>query len=311
MSEHRGAPCMKVVEFSRYGGPDVLEVADASLPCPGPRDVRIKVVAAGVNPADYKWRKGMFSEMAPISFPHILGYDVAGIIDALGDQVAEFQLGQRVVAMLDPFNKGGYAEYAVADAGAVAKVPDMLDLDRAAALPTPGLTGTQLISEHVRPSPGQTVLITGAVGAVGRFAMHQALQSGARVIAAVREDQLDTALELGAAHAIVLGAKTSIAFDHVADTVGGEDVAALCCGLSATARIMTVATARISPDGLAATPTFVAVHADGAGLATTCQLVAEGVVAITPVQTMPLAQAAAAHRLLEAGSLRTKIVLHP
>lgn len=304
---------MKVIQFTEYGDPQVLQLADAPLPMPGVGAVRIKVAAAGVNPADYKWRQGMFRETVPVPLPHVLGYDVAGTIDEIGEGVEGFSVGDRVGAMLSPFAKGGYAEFVAIDAANVAKIPEGLDFNAAAALPTPALAGVQLIAEHVRPEPGQTVLITGAVGAVGRFAMHTARELGARVVAAVLESQLETARSLGADEAIVLGADASadVRIDHVADVVGGDAVAAICRLLPASGRIRTVATTPINPDGLQSTPTFIAVHPDGAALASIYALVADGKVTVAPVRTMPLAQAADAHRLVETGTLQEKIILNP
>lgn len=304
---------IRAVQFSEYGSTDVLHVAEMEAPQPGARQVRVKVAAAAVNPADYKWRGGMFREMAPIEMPHVLGYDIAGTVEALGEGVDGFAVGERVFAMLDPFLKGGYAELAVADVAGLAKVPAGLDLDVAASLPTASLTGMQMIEEHVRPQPGQTVLVTGAVGAVGRFAVHAAVALGARVVAAVRASQCELALSLGAAEAIVLGeaAPAGMSFDHVADTVGGDDVAALCRLLRPGGLIRTAATTPIDPQGLSATPTFFAVRPDGAGLARIGALVADGTVTVAPARALPLADAAEAHRLVEAGGLGEKIILHP
>lgn len=281
------------------------------MPPAGKGQVRVKVAAAGVNPADYKWREGMFREVVPVPLPHTLGYDIAGTIDAVGAGVEGFAVGDRVFAMLDPFSKGGYAEFAVADVSWLAKVPADLDLDLAATLPTSALTGLQMIEEHVRPQSGETLLVTGAVGAVGRFAVHAANRLGVRVIAAVRASQRDLALSLGASEAIVLGNEipAGLSFDHVADTVGGGDVAALCRLVRPGGRILTAATTPIDPQGLVATPTFFAVHPDGAGLARIGDLVANGAVTVAPARALPLAEAAEAHRLVEAGGLGEKIIL--
>src|SRR6218665_1612678 len=98
---------MRRVQFADYGSADVLQVADVDTPQPEAGTVRIKIAAAGVNPADYKWRGGMFRDFVPVPLPHTLGYDVAGTIDAVGDGVVDFAVGDRVFAMLDPFTKGG------------------------------------------------------------------------------------------------------------------------------------------------------------------------------------------------------------
>lgn len=303
---------MRVIQFSRYGAPDVLEIAERELPSPPSGAVRIRVVAAGVNPADFKWRGGMFQDSVPVPLPHIVGYDVAGTVDAVGADVTGFSVGDAVFAMLDPISKGGYAEYALADAAHLARVPAGLALETAAALPTPGLAGYQIVKDHIRPASGETILVTGAVGAVGRFAVQTALAHGARVVAAVLGSQHDLAYKLGAAEVFTLGEEDTqnIHFDHVVDVVGGSAVAALCRRLPPAARIMTLATTPIDASGLAATPAFVAVRPDGKALAAVADLVLSGRVAVAPPRTMPLAEAALAHVALEAGET-SKIVLLP
>lgn len=303
---------MRAVAFDDYGGPAVLHAADLPVPLPGPGAVRIRVAAAAVNPADVKWRAGMFRDVVPLPLPAILGYDVAGTVDALGPDVTGWGHGDRVMAMLDPIAKGGYATFAVVAAAAIARVPDQLDLTIAAAIPTAGLTGFQLIERHVLPRAGETALITGATGAVGRFAMHAARAAGARVVAAVRDAYRDEAARLGADAVIALGDDAfTDGFDHVADTVGGAAVARLCRGLRPGGRIRTVATTSIDPAGLTDVPQFVAVESDGAMLARIAARVADGTIAVPVDRVLPLDAAADAHRLVEAGGLGGKIVLRP
>ena len=303
---------MRVVEFSKYGNADVLRMATARIPDVEPHWVRIRVAAAAVNPADVKWRAGMFRDIVPLQFPHVLGYDVAGTIDAIGIDVTGFCVGDRVVGMLDPVTKGGYAEFAALPSDAVAAVPAAIDLASAAAVPTAGLTGVQLIEEHVAPLRGQSILITGATGAVGRFAVFAALRLGARVIAAVRATQQELARELGAHDVVVLGEPWAGAtFDHVADTIGGTAVAALCRHVACDGRIRTVATTPIDPLGLPSEPQFIAVHADGRRLAQLLGDVAAGLVVVPLARRLPLAEAITAHRLVEAGGLGGKVILEP
>lgn len=304
---------MHAVQFSEYGSADVLRLAKVLDPQPGTGEVRIRVAATGVNPADHKWRSGLFRDKVPIALPHIPGCDVAGTIDRVGDGVVALAVGERVFAKLDPRIMGGYAELVIARASWVAKVPAGFDLARAAALPTPALTGMQMIAEHVRPNPGETVLITGAVGAVGRFAVHTALQLGAQVIAATRASQREQALSLGASQAFVLGEEppADMRFDHIADTVGGAEVAALGRLMGAAGRIVTVATSPIDSAGLEVMPLFVAVHPDGAALERIGKLVAGGVIPLPPIRMLPLSEAAKAHRMVEAGRLGEKIILRP
>lgn len=303
---------MRAVQFANYGDADVLQVVEAPTPEAGLDQVCVRVVAAAVNPADWKWRQGLLQAFAPIELPHIVGYDVAGVVHAIGPGVVSAKVGDRVVVMLNPLTKGGYAEFAVAAAPDLANVPGGMDFATAAAIPTAGLTGFQMIEEHIKPSPGQSVLVTGAVGAVGRFAVHAARRLNVRVIAAVRAGQIAEARALGADEFVVLGEDWPDApFDHVADTVGGDDVAKLCRRLAPGGRIVTAATTPIDQTGLSAAPFFMAVRNDAAKLTEIVRIVAEGALAVPVAKKLPLSSAAEAHRLVEAGGTGGKIILEP
>ena len=266
-----------------------------------------------MEPADLKWRAGMFRAHAPVSFPHILGYDVAGTVVEVGNGAADFVPGDRVAAMLDPMTKGGYAEFVAIAAHAAAKIPSSLDLQIAAAIPCAGLTGVQIIEESIKPRPGETVLITGATGAVGRFGLFSARRLGARVVAAVRASHAAEARALGAAQVIVLGEEdwTGAPFDHVFDTVGGPAIANLCRHLVPGGLIRTASTTPINPEGLSSKPVFVPVHQDGRRLRELALDVAAGRIPIPMAGRMPLEQAVRAHHLVEAGGLGGKIILDP
>ena len=304
---------MRAVVLDDYGPPEVLRVCDVEIPSAGAGQILIRIAAAAVNPADVKWRAGMFRTHAPIGFPHILGYDVAGTVAGIGAGVAEFTPGERVAAMLDPMTKGGYAEFVAVAASAAAKIPASLDLQIAAAIPCAGLTGVQIIEESIKPEAGETVLITGATGAVGRFGLFAALRLGARVVAAVRARHAAEARALGAAQVIVLGEEgwTGAPFDHVFDTVGGPEVARLCRHLAPGGLIRTAATTPIDPEGLSSKPVFVPLHQDGNRLRALALDVAAGWIPIPIAGRMPLERAIEAHRLIEAGGLGGKIILEP
>ena len=303
---------MRAIQMKTYGGPEVLELAEVAVPSPGPGEVRVKAAAIGVNPADWKRRAGWFKARAPLSFPHVLGYDAAGVVDAVGEGVNDLQAGDRVV-LITLMKQGAYAEYVLALASDTAKIPPNLDFARAAALPTPGLTGVQLIEEHVRPAAGQTVLITGAVGGVGRFSVYAAKRLGARVVAAVRASQADEARALGADEVTLLGGPewTGAPFDAVADTVGGPDVAKLCRHVTPGGVIATVSTTPIDPADLPSHPFFVALHADKEQLTRISDAVARGEIIVPIATRLPLAQAGEAHRLVEAGGHGGKVILEP
>jgi len=300
---------MKAVVMTGYGGPEMLELVERTILAPEADEVLIRVTACGVNPADGKWRQGMFAQVLPLSLPHVLGYDVAGTVESGG----HMSTGTRVFAMLDNLKGGGYAEYAVAPADSIARVPNGVDDVTAAALPTAALTGLQLIEEHVDPKAGDVVLVTGALGAVGRFALHAAKARGARVVAGVRSAQVTQALAIGADAAQVLGMPVAegLRFDHIADTVGGHEVAALCHYARVGARIRTVSTTPIVADGLPSVPVFIAVRIDACMLDRVAGLVASGRVTLPIARIMRFAEASEAHRLLDSGSTGGKIVLRP
>ena len=302
---------MRAIVIRAYGGPAMLEPAMLPPPVPTAAQTLVRVRAAAVNPADGKWRAGMFAAFAPVPFPHILGYDIAG--EVIGG--AHWPAGTRVFGMLDPFVKGGYAEQAVIDPGSLAAIPDGMDMAQAAAIPTAGLSGLQMVETLLDVAPGQRILITGAVGAVGRFAVHAAKARGAIVVAAVRADQRDAALAAGADDVVILGSATTTTitdrYDHVIDTVGGAAVAALCRALAPGGRIVTAATTPIPAGGLAAQPEAFAVRPDGAQLARLATIVASGALSVPVARIVPLVDAAAAQVLVERGGQGGKIVLRP
>lgn len=304
---------MRAVRYDDYGDTDVLYLGEMPDPVPGPGQMLVRVAAAGVNPADGKWRAGMFKDFIPIEMPHVPGYDIAGTVEEIGAEVTGFKPGDRIVALLGNTTHGAYAELAAADAAASAKLPDGFDFDLAAALPVAALTAAQMIEEQIKPAKGETVLVTGALGAVGRWLVHAALAQGARVVAAVRLADAEQARKLGASEVITLdgGDRPDLSFNHVADTVGGPAVTALCHRLIPGGRICTAATDPIDPAGLAAEPVFIFLHQDGARLAQIVDEVAAGKIEVPIARRMSYAEAAEAQELMAAGGLGGKIILHP
>jgi NADPH:quinone reductase-like Zn-dependent oxidoreductase len=213
---------MKAVVLHEYGGPSKLKYEDFDDPKPGPGEVLIRVSAASINPVDWKMRSGAAKDRFPVEFPGILGRDLSGIVREVGEGVTTFAPGDKVFT----FSKATYAELAIAKASDVAHLPEGLDLVEAAALPLVVATGEQLISRAAKIQSGQTILITGAVGSVGRVAVLTAKKAGATVIAGVKKSQKETAKSIGADETLALDDKDEIAklglIDAVADTVGGE-----------------------------------------------------------------------------------------
>ena len=212
---------MNAVVLHEYGGPDKLKYEEVKDPVAGPGEVLIKVSAASINPIDYKMRSGAAKERFPVEFPGILGRDVAGVVRAVGDGVSEFTPGDKVFALA----QATYAELCVVKAEELARIPEDMDMVQAAALPLVVATGEQLIRLGTEVQKGQTILVSGAVGSVGRVAVWTAKQAGARVIAGVRKRQLDEAQGVGADEAVALDDADAMdklgALDAVADTVGG------------------------------------------------------------------------------------------
>jgi NADPH:quinone reductase-like Zn-dependent oxidoreductase len=213
---------MKAVVLYEYGGPEKLKYEDVPDPVAGPGEVLVRVAATSVNPIDFKMRSGVMKGVYPLDFPAILGRDVSGVVRAVGDGVTGFAPGDKVMAAAEKT----YAELVVVPAAELTHVPEGLDLVDAAALPVVTLTGSQLITVGTKIQQGQTVLVSGAVGSVGRSAVWAAKKAGAVVIAAVRKSQLKEAEKLGAAQVLALddpGAMEKLGFvDAVADTVNGK-----------------------------------------------------------------------------------------
>jgi len=219
---------MKAVVLYEYGDVNKLQVEnDQPEPPFGPSEVRVRVRATSINPIDWKLRSGAARARMPIEFPAILGRDLAGEVVEAGRDVTGFPRGMRVMALAN----GTYAEFTTVKADVLAPIPEALSFEQAAALPLVLTTGAQLIERAVKVQPGWTVLVTGALGGVGRTAVHVARKHGAHVIAGVKSSQREEAQKLGADRIVALDVDSDVAFlrdlDAVADTVGGTTIARL------------------------------------------------------------------------------------
>ncbi|MBN8226676.1 NADP-dependent oxidoreductase [Corallococcus macrosporus] len=294
---------MKAVVLKGYGDVDVLAVQDMPEPKVGPGEVKVRVTAASINPVDWKIRRGDMKGRMDLKFPAILGRDVSGEVVEVGTGVETFEPGDRVMGLVN----AGYAETVVAPTECWAKVPDTLDLQDAAALPLVTLTGTQLIEEHVRPSKGDTVLVTGALGAVGRSAIFAARARGARIWAGVRSKQVDEARKLGVEGVVALDDPKDIArlptLDAVADTVGGDAVAAV---LDKVKHGGTVGSVLGEPKGAKekglTVRSFMA-HPDAHRLEQIAQSAAKGDLVIPISRTFKLDEAREAQKVAEQGGM--------
>ncbi len=213
---------MKAIVVRQYGGPEVLKYEEYPDPVAGLGEVLVRVAATSVNPIDYKRRAGLTKDFYPIKFPGLMGVDIAGTVVKTGPGVEGFSVGEQVFAMA----ADTYAELCVVKAAILAKVPKGLDLIQSAALPLVATTGNELISAGTRIKAGQTVLVAGAAGGVGRSAVFTAKQRGATVIAGVLKRQMDEAKTIGADQIVATDDENAIAnlppLDAVADTVGGK-----------------------------------------------------------------------------------------
>jgi NADPH:quinone reductase-like Zn-dependent oxidoreductase len=223
---------MKAVVLYEYGDVDKLQYkTDQQEPHFGPNDVRVRVRATSINPIDWKLRSGAARARMPIQFPAILGRDLAGEVADVGRDVTKFKKGMRVMALAN----ATYAEFATVPADILAPIPDKLSFEQAAALPLVLTTGAQLVERGVQIQPGWTILVTGAIGGVGRTAVHVARRHGAHVIAGVKSSQRDEAAKLGAERVVALDDDKDIAtlrdLDAIADTVGGETIARLLAAI--------------------------------------------------------------------------------
>ncbi|HEX4308699.1 MAG TPA: NADP-dependent oxidoreductase [Acidobacteriaceae bacterium] len=219
---------MKAVVLYEYGDVNNLKFENDWQETPiGPDEVRVRVRATSINPIDWKLRSGAAQARMPLKFPAILGRDLAGEVDHFGPDVTGFKKGQRVLALAN----ATYAEFTTVKANILAPIPDGLSFEQAAALPLVLTTGAQLIERAVQVQSGWTILVTGALGGVGRTAVHVARKHGAHVLAGVKSSQREEAAKLGAERVIALDDEKDIAslsnLDAIADTVNGETIAKL------------------------------------------------------------------------------------
>ncbi|MBT2484292.1 MULTISPECIES: NADP-dependent oxidoreductase [unclassified Microbacterium] len=187
---------MKAVRFHEVGGPEVLQYEDIEQPTPAAGQVRLRVAASAYSAADNGMRAGFLP--IPVVLPHVPGYDVSGTVDAIGDGVKEFAVGDAVIGFLPMVEDGGAAEYVVAPASALVAAPSSVPLADAAALPSVALTARQALFDEGGLEAGQRVLIVGAGGVVGKYAIALAKRAGAYVIATASPRSADAVRAAGA-----------------------------------------------------------------------------------------------------------------
>lgn len=307
---------MRVITQHVLGGPEVLEVAEVERPAPRANEILIKVRAAGLNPTDWKHRAtgGFLGEP-----PFVLGWDVSGVVEAVGVGVARFKAGDEVFGMLSyPWGHGSHAEYVAAPARAFVHKPAAVDHVQAGALPLVALTAWQALVENADVQPGQRVLVHAAAGGVGHVAVQIAKARGAHVIGTASAGKHDFLRELGVDEAIDYR-ETDFAeavkdVDVVLDTLGGET------GLKSLRVLrpggVVVSIIPIGKDDfheeaerLGVRAVRMLVDADRADMEAIAELVEAGKLRATIAGAFPLAEAAEAHRLGGTGRTAGKLVL--
>ena len=301
---------MRAVVLREYGGPDKLRYEDWDDPQVGDGQILIRVSAAGINPIDWKLRSGAMKAFMPLKLPTILGYDYSGVVRSVGKGVEGYAEGDKV------FGRAGkcYAELLLGDLAGLAKLPKGLDPIEAAALPVALNTGQQLIVQAGKVQSGQTVVITGALGSVGRTAVWVAKKLDARVIAGVRSSQKEAAEELEADALLALDNRQEMdslgVVEVVADTIGGD--------------VGSMLMAKVKPGGIYASvvgpplnaklhPTVkveaFGSHPDAANMRSLAQEIASGKFKIPIDRMIPLADAAKAHAEAEKGGISKVLLL--
>jgi NADPH:quinone reductase-like Zn-dependent oxidoreductase len=300
---------MKAVVLKDFGGIDQLELRDVPDPRPAAGEVLVKIAATSVNPIDFKLRSGAARGRIPLELPAVLGRDIAGEIVELGAGVTTFQIGERVLGL----GMRSYAEKATIAADVLARLPAGLDVVEAGALPLVLTTGAQLV-EKAEPKPGQTMLVTGAVGSVGRAAVFVAKQRGLRVLAGVRGKQREAAAALGADQVVILDDDAALDrmgdLDAIGDNVGGETIAKLLPHLRAGGTLASVVGEPAAAKGLPITVRAFLVRPDAQQLASLAQAVARNELAIPIAERLPLAKAGEAQERAHQGA-QGKILLIP
>lgn len=296
---------MRAVLLTDYGDVDKLELRTVPEPDIGPGEIKVRLAASSVNPIDWKLRRGGYRNL---ELPAILGRDAAGEVVSVGPGASAFRVGARVLGLVNE----AYAEFVVDRENAWAEAPAPMDLIDAAALPLVVLTGAQLIEEGVRPRPGSVVLITGALGSVGRAAVFAARARGAEVVAGVRRQQKDAAAKLNV-DVVAIDDDAEIErlprLDAIADTVGGETLRKLLPKVRKGGTVGSVLGQPVGVKERGLTGRAHMTHPDGKRLAELAQAVAAGDLVIPIARRMTLEQVREAQEIAERGAAGGKVVL--
>ncbi len=304
---------IQAIRVHQYGGPEELKLEHIPRPEPQAGEVRIRVHAAGVNPVDWKIRQGWLKDFRPMQFPYIPGPDLAGVVEEIGPGVTAFQKGQAVFGQSP---KGAYAEYTTAPVEKLALKPKTLSFDEAAAVPVGATTAWQGIFDHGGLQAGQRILIQGAAGGVGMFAVQFARWKGAHVIGTTSTANLDFVHSLGA-ETVIDYTSTSVEqavhdVDLVFDAVGGKTLESSLRALKRGGTLVTIAgqppEEKVREMGVRVASFSAQVSSEL--LHTFAQLIDEGQVKVVIAEKFPLSEARQAHERSQSGHGRGRIVLH-
>jgi NADPH:quinone reductase-like Zn-dependent oxidoreductase len=311
---------VKAIVMREHGGPDVLELRETGRPEPAPTEILVRVAAAGVNPVDWQVRDEPWLPDLMGEPPLILGWDVAGTVEAVAYGVTRFAPGDRVFGMpWFPRLARAYAEYVTAPSRHFARTPDGLDDEQAGGLPLAGLTAWQALVDTAGVGDGDRVLIHAAAGGVGHLAVQIAKARGAYVIGTARTEKHDFLRDLGVDEPIDYTAQpfeeVVADVDVVLDLVGGDEYGLRSLQTLREGGLLIEVPADVSDVVAAAADrqskraTGPLVEPDAAGLESLAALVDRGRLRVVIEESFPLAQAAEAHERLQAGRARGKIVL--
>jgi NADPH:quinone reductase-like Zn-dependent oxidoreductase len=302
---------MKAVLLHGYGNVDQLAYEEVPIPLAATGEVLVKLISTSINPIDYKVRRGDMKNVMPLQFPAILGRDLAGQVVALGNGVTTVKVDTLVLALANRT----YAEYVTCKAEILALIPEGLNPVEGGSLPLVLTTGTQLIEKGINPRSGQRLLITGALGGVGRTAVYVAKKHGAQVIAAVRASQRSEAEKLGADEILALDDQKELdslkELDAVADTIGHDVIDRLLPHIKKSGVLATVVGKPESAKGrqdLQVNEIYS--QPDGKRLEQLAREIAHGAFTIPIARTLKLAEIRQAHELAEKG-VNGKILLTP
>ena len=304
-----------------WGGPERLEAADMPKPAPAKNQVLVRVRAASVNPVDYKIRRG--GDWAGLPKPSILGYDAAGVVDAVGDNVTHLAVGDEVFYSAKIFGRQGtYAEYHVEDADIVGKKPSGLSFEQAAALPLAAMTAYDSVITFFQTKPGDTVLVHAGAGGVGCYAVQLAKAAGARVLATGRRENEAFIRDLGADVVIdyratkfedeVLRLTNGKGVDAAFDTVGGDTIPRSIACVRPYGKLANIAgiDGSVGAMGIRNQTLYCGfMERTAAKIQALATLVERGQVRPVIDSTFPLERVGDAHKKLEGGGMKGKIVI--